>query len=759
MRYIITLAILFSQLAFASGNLKIKGVVTDQKNNPLPGISVYIKNSTIGASTNMKGEYSFKVSSKKVVLVASGVGYQTKEVSINFNNEETKTINFMLREDVLGIDEVVISATKTYLNRKEAPVLVTVTNEKILENTKAVSLLDGLIFQPGVRTEVKCQNCGFSQVRINGLDGAYSQILINNRPIFGSLNGIYGLEQIPSNMIQQIEVTRGGGSALFGSNAIAGTINIITKNPSESGFQIGSTYNSIGGKSNDFITTFNASVVAENYNRGITFYGMRRDREAYDANSDGFSELTRLKNLNFGFKLFNNFSDRKKLSLEANFSDEKRRGGNKLELPEHEADIAEAIESNVVGGNINYDYFSKDYTQKVSLYASMQNTKADNYYGAEKDPEGYGITKEKTAIAGIQYNKDFSDFLNGSMQWTSGLEYKYDQMSEKRIRQNVLGVNQKSKTTGLFTQVDWKIVPNLKLLSGLRAEFINSNLLNKTLTVVNPRASLLYNITDSFITRYSYAKGYRAPQFYSEDVHSEMIPGEVRRVRLAKNLKEETSDSFMASLEYNHSHEDHQMVIMLEAFYTKLNNPFIYEDAGEENGLAVREKQNGDQATVKGINVEFKYSPNSKFIFQLGGTIQSGKYKSKYEPEEGIITDEILRTPNVYGNFMMTYQPTKNWGANLNGVYTGKMKVPHLEGFIKKNTLENTKALLDVGINTYYNFNIDNEYTLQINTGFKNIFNQYQKDFDKTVSRDPGYIYGPQLPRTFFIGLKFGTDL
>ncbi len=88
---------------------------------------------------------------------------------------------------------------------------------------------DGLNFQPGVRVENNCQNCGFQQVRINGLEGPYTQILVDSRPIFSAQTGVYGLEQIPANMIERVEIMRGGGSALFGSSAIAGTINIITK--------------------------------------------------------------------------------------------------------------------------------------------------------------------------------------------------------------------------------------------------------------------------------------------------------------------------------------------------------------------------------------------------------------------------------------------------------------------------------------------------------------------------------------------------
>ena len=121
-------------------------------------------------------------------------------------------------------------------------------SRKLFENTNSVCLAQGLNFQPGLRVETNCQNCGTQQVRINGLDGAYSQILIDSRPIFSALAGVYGIEQIPANMIDRVEVIRGGGSALFGANAIAGVINIITKEPTSNSVEVANTTNLIYGE-------------------------------------------------------------------------------------------------------------------------------------------------------------------------------------------------------------------------------------------------------------------------------------------------------------------------------------------------------------------------------------------------------------------------------------------------------------------------------------------------------------------------------
>ena len=736
---------------------EISGKITSN-DDVLAFTNIYIEGTSKGVVSDINGQYSITVQAGDYALIAQAIGYSIEKKTIHLDSNIT--INFNLKEDILGLDQIVVSATKTSLNRKEAPVLVTVTNTKDLQRLNATSLIDGLTFQPGLRTENNCQNCGFSQIRINGLGGAYSQILMNSRPIFSSLNGIYGLEQIPANMIEQIEVTRGGGSAIFGANAIAGTINVITKDPIINGYQLNSNLSWIDGKSPESVLSFNSTNVSDDLNKGITFFGMYRHRKNYDANNDGFSELPKLNNLNFGFKSFYNFNDRKKLTTEFSTIQENRRGGDQLELPPHEALITEEIKNNIIGGGITYDYYTTDNKNKISIYSNTQKTISNNYYGTNMDPDGYGVTKDITFLTGLQHNIKLNRFLAGSMKLTSGIEYNYNDITEDRRNARIDFFNQKTNTFGIFTQANWKVQKNLKILTGIRGEYFSANVTEKSLFILNPRVSLLYNFTKDLSFRTGYSQGFRAPQFFSEDVHSEIITGEIRNVALSSNLKEEKSQSFIGSLEYSHKHEDHQFLITLEGFLTQINNPFVYENRGlDANGLLYKEKINGDQASVNGFNLELKYSPNPKFSIQLGGTIQNSYYENYYEPVAGIVTNKIMRTPQVYGNALLNYNLNKKWDFNINTVLTGKMYVPHLEGYIDNTILKETPTMVDVGFNLAHTINVDEKHDIKLTTGIKNILNSYQNDFDRGVDRDPTYIYGPSQPRTYFVGVKFGTGL
>lgn len=211
-----------------SGHVLVKG---SEEN--IPYATVLIVGSGQGTVSNEEGQFEFKnLPAGKYTLRVSAVGYKTQEKAIEVNKDFTAVVHFQMEEESFMTDEVVVSANRNEVSRKAAPVVVNVMSAKLFEMVNSTDLAKTLNYQSGLRVENNCQNCGFPQVRINGLEGPYSQILINSRPVISALSGVYGLEQIPVNMIERVEVVRGGGSALFGANAVGGTINIITKDPS-----------------------------------------------------------------------------------------------------------------------------------------------------------------------------------------------------------------------------------------------------------------------------------------------------------------------------------------------------------------------------------------------------------------------------------------------------------------------------------------------------------------------------------------------
>ncbi|HBI00743.1 MAG TPA: TonB-dependent receptor [Flavobacterium sp.] len=731
----------------------------------VPFASILLKNATTGTSSDENGNYSIEVPSGKQTIIVQAIGFKNQEKNINVPSGGKIHLDFNLEESVFGLNQVVVSATRGLQKRTEAPVIVTVTNSEVLQKAQAISLSEGLSFQPGLRMETNCQNCGFSQVRMNGLDGAYSQILMDSRPIFSALNGVYGLDQIPTNMIERIEVVRGGGSSLYGSNAIAGTINIITKDPIENSFEINSHLGLIDGNVPDKALTLNGTVLSEDLNLGIQIFAMLRDREPFDANDDNFTEITTMQNRTFGFKSFYRPFERSKITAEFHTVNEFRRGGeNRFDLQPFEALTTEQITSKMVGGGLTFENYSEDEKNKYAVYFNTQQSKNDNFYGGRADDEfgnidyeesirGYGNTEVVTWIGGAQYNRKQESFLGGSATLTTGAEYKKEMMVDEKPGYNAF-VNQTLDILGIYAQQEWKVNEKLKVLGGLRADFHNAA---DEAVIFNPRLNILYNFKENLQWRNSYAKGFRAPQVFSEDIHARIAAGEVALVELADGLESETSHSFLTSLDWNKVTPNSEAGLTFEAFYTRLNDPFVLEQLSE----TIWEKRNGKGADVYGVNLEAKYAPGQKWQFQAGATIQKAMYDEAVQWSENLTNTNrnFFRSPNVYGNLMATFSPKKAFQNNISVVYTGKMYAQHYAGFIAEDRLETTGDFYEVNLKSSYTFVVKEKLHLQLSGGIQNLFNQYQKDFDLGVNRDATYIYGPSRPRTIFVGLKIGTDL
>ena len=241
----------------------------------LPYISITVKGTTLGTTTDATGHYMLKnLPTGDLVLEASMLGYKTEEKKVTTQADKLLEVNFDLEEDAVALDEVVVSATRNETSKKEAPIIVNVSSAKLFEGTSSATLAEGMNFQPGLRVENNCGNCGTTQLRINGLEGQYSQILIDSRPVFSSLAGVYGLEQLPVSMIERVEVIRGGGSALYGSSAIGGVMNIITKEPLRNFASLANTTSVLPGGKTDINTSLNASLVSDDRKAGVYLFGM-----------------------------------------------------------------------------------------------------------------------------------------------------------------------------------------------------------------------------------------------------------------------------------------------------------------------------------------------------------------------------------------------------------------------------------------------------------------------------------------------------
>ncbi|MGL4852543.1 MAG: TonB-dependent receptor [Phocaeicola sp.] len=718
-------------------------------------ISVSLKGTTIGAMTDNSGHYFLKgLPEGEFTMEVTAVGYKTQRREISIRKGVTLEENFEIEEDLISLEGVVVSANRSETTRRMAPTLVNVMDVKVFENTNSTTLSQGLKFQPGVRVENNCQNCGYQQVRINGLDGPYTQILIDSRPIFSALAGVYGLEQIPANMVERVEVMRGGGSALFGSSAIAGTINIITKEPLRNSAQVAHSSTAVGGLSSwDHSTTLNASLVTDNNKAGLYIFGQNRERSGYDHDGDGYTELPQIKSQTIGMRSYIKTGLYSKLTFEYHHLEEFRRGGNNLSRPPHEADIAEQLEHTINSGGVKYDNFSPDEKQRFSLYASAQHTQRDSYYGGGQDLNAYGATTGLTWVVGGQYIYSFDKLLFMPADLTGGLEYTKDNLNDEMWGYNRY-IKQNVNIASAFLQNEWK-TKEWSFLVGGRLD--KHNLLSKP--VFSPRANVRFNPNENINFRASYSYGFRAPQAFDEDFHIENVGGTVGVIRLADDLKQENSQSISLSADLYRTWGSWQGNLLVEGFYTQLDNVFALRQVGEEEGIIINERYNESGASVYGLTLEGKLAYRSLWQLQAGMTLQKAHYSEArhWSDDEAVAAEKrMFRTPNTYGYFTLAYTPTKlPLNVALSGNYTGSMLVPHRAGYIAQDVAVTTPDFFELNLKVGYEVDVYKAVKMQINAGVQNIFNAYQTDFDKGGMRDSGYIYGPGAPRSFFAGVKF----
>ena len=728
-------------------------IISANTGEHIPYATITIKDTTIGCAADGTGH--FRINNIPVgehILIIGALGYDNQEVVYRAIAHTTKELNFSLVESTTMVDEVVVSATRNETNRRQTATVVNVASTKLFEGTASSNLSEAMNFQSGLRVENTCGNCGAPQLRINGLEGQYSQILLDSRAIFSSLAGVYGLDLMPVAMVERVEVIRGGGSALFGSSAIGGVVNIITKDPVRNTLSLSNTTNIMEDGTPDINTSLGGAFVSDDYKLGTYIFGQVKNRGGYDRNDDGFTDITVLRSETVGFRGYYKTSAHSRLNAEYHHIHDFRRGGDNLNSAPHMANLCEQVDHSIDGGSISFSYFP-NVRHRASGYVSAQNISRSSYFGADMNPDAYGTTRDLTLVGGVQYTHNYKAGLPAEL--TAGFEYNYNALNDFYIATG-RRIDQHTSVYGLFAQNEWKS-EKFNALVGFRLD--KHNMIQ--MPIFSPRVTLRYNPVSDLGLRASYSSGYRAPQAYNEDLHIDALNHTVSVIRLSEELRPEYSHSLSLSADYYRNFGRLQTNILLEGFYTILNDVFTLEKIGvDENGVIINERRNAAGARVGGVTAEVKLGIPSIFDVQLGYTFQKSRY---VEPEQwsDVVTPqrEMFRSPDHYGYFNSNFYITKQFNASVFATLTGSMLVQHAEHTLPDGTVVGdaevrTPTFFDCGAKLSYTFRLTNLINLEVNAGVKNIFDAYQQDVDLGAGRDSAYIYGPSLPRTYFFGVK-----
>lgn len=699
-------------------------------------------------------------------------------------------------------EDVIVTVTKTESIKDRVPNKVSiVTREKIEENHyfSVANVLDG---ENGLRVENNCQNCNFTELRLNGMAGKYTSIVFNGIPSFSSLASVYGLEQLPAEMIGRVEILQGGASTLYGGDAVAGVVNIVPRKPTYNFFKFGSTYKSIGlpnlyklyggqGDENWNYTTnpertchanetyFSAGFTTKKKKFSAFSYGTFNFRTPYYRDhDDDLSELGELLGFSLGGYLFGNPIDNGELYIAASGMFEDRRGGNKFRSPEHLADVAESIKNLRFTTDFkwDHDFYSKGILDmNYSMYLSNAFHHRDSYYGGggsaiEDILDTTDDWNEDTNNALAAYGETFGDVFNVGFQYNFiinqtrlqhnigiGLDYKLDYLNDTLVSRN-MEVNQGENVYGGFIQYQLTGYDLFTINLGMRVNGVtsvgtdendNKNQILYSFPAFAPRVGFaLGRFADILTIKGSFAMGYKSPGTFDEDFHITVIEGAGKKTQNADGLQPEYAIS--TGLTFDFSFWQKKIGLELNGFYNVIFNPFTIEGEEDEDEKYRLRKNSDEPAHIGGGSITFKFSPVKFYTLDLGITGQYGAYQIAQE-YGNMYLHEFIRTPFVYGNLDNTFK-VKGFVGKLGLKITGPMFVWH-EG--KDEVYFKTMPFFELNTSIGYTFKFKNNTSLEIFGGLLNILDQFQNDVDIGEDRDAGYVYGPSSPFTIFVGANY----
>jgi outer membrane receptor for ferrienterochelin and colicins len=643
-------------------------------------------------------------------------------------------------EEVTELDDVVVTGTKTEKKLTDVPVRTELIKRSEIEETAARTLADAIEFTPGVRIENNCQNCNFSQLRLLGLEGPYSQILIDGQPLMSSVAAVYGIEHIPARMIDRLEIVKGGGSALYGPGAVAGIINVISRDPIESGSDVEFTYEDIDGERSTSISAV-GDVVSSDGKTRLSILSQVDSREGYDRDGDGFTELGERDMESVGFRLRQFFMREADMTVEYTYTHEDRRGGDRLDLPVTQAEIAEWVETIRNAGSISWSHapgIGFDYR----LTGAFAFTDRDTYYGAGMDPNAFGNSENPLYILDSQFNH----YL-GKHTLTWGGQYQSEELTDEQPAYE-RSTDEKYTDAGFYAQDDWAIAGPLALVIGGRVDK-HSEIDD---AIVSPRLALKLMPEGSLNIRAAYSSGFRAPQVFDEDLHITQVGGEGQVIRNDPALKEESSSSYTLGAEWTPKAGPGFILVEATGFYTGIKDAFSLDeqdDPATEEAEFVRINRGG--AEVYGAEVNLGYQIGEMFEAQVGWVHQKSEFD---DADDDFGSTDFFRTPDDYGVLKLSWGYPGLVDVFIGAKYTGEMTVPHYAGFIAEDRLETSETFLTWDASVARAFAIsDNELTLTL--GCKNVTDVYQDKVDQGPDRDAGYVYGPRSPRTFYASIKY----
>ena len=735
--------------AFGFSQTTLKGTVYSGK-EPLSFASIYLKEIKKGAQTDENGKYEItNIEAGSYTIIASYMGYQTERRTIIITADNKSQINFNLKEDANNLEEVVVSGTMKAVSRMETPVPVEVYTPAFLKKNPTSNIFEALQNVNGVRPQLNCSICNTGDIHINGLDGPYTMVTIDGMPIVSSLSTVYGLSGIPNSLIERVEVVKGPASSLYGSEAVGGLINIITKKPLNAPLFSADIFSTSWLETNVDLGFKSAIGKKATTLVGINYYNFN---EKTDNNNDNFTDVT----LQERISLFNKWSfdrkDNKEFTLAGRFFYEDRWGG------EMQWNKSYRGGSEVYGESI--------YTRRFELLGKYQLPTLEDMFLSfsvtDHDQNSvYGNTlylaQQKIAYAQYTWDKQIE---NHNLLLGSAFRHQY-------YDDNTTATNDAERTNiySIFLQDEIKMSEKHTILLGARYDYNNNHG-----SIFTPRIAYKWKISDHDVFRINAGTGFRIVNLFTEE-HAALTGA--RDVIITEDLKPEKSYNINLNYLKKIKFEDGSFLgLEASTWYTYFTNQILPDYDTNPNQI-IYSNLNGYAETI-GL------SGNIDYISSFGLKAIVGFTMLQPENVQNGVSSLPVLTEKYSVNWALTYDIPK-WFLSIDytGNLYGPMRLPLLGDLDPRKEYSPVWSLQNIQF-TYKKFR-----NFELYGGVKNLLNwtpakgnpfliagandpfDQNVDFDASgnviatptnpyaLTFDPNYVYAPNQGIRGFLGIRY----
>lgn len=720
---------LFVMTTVFSQKTVVQGYVYE-KGSGVPFVRIKLKDTSFGAIADSSGHFVLQdVPAGTYRIQASALGYLPLEQEIKISTSES-AIHLELQAQAIELNSVVVTGAMREVTLARSPVKIEVLTPQFFKINPVNSIIEALQTVNGVQEQVNCGVCGTNDIHINGMEGPYTLVLIDGMPIVSGLSSVYGFNGIPTSMIQRVEIIKGPSSTLYGTEAVGGVINILTKSPGASPLLdaevYGNTHQEL--KANLAFTPKIGKSVSTSLSADYYYNTYRMD-----FNGDNFTDIPLNNRLSFFNKWqFNDRQGKPVFNLATRYYREDRFGGTMgwTSLDKGSDSVyGESIETarlEVIGS------YKPHFAKNFRLDFSANSHEQDSWYGT------------------VNYSANQQVFFS-NLIWDKKIKRRHQLligMTNKYVVYNdntASATDEKNYVPGLFAQNEFNVTENFILLTGVRLDYHQKHGL-----IFSPRLSLKKQFGAFSAMRLNYGTGFRQVHLATED-HA-FVTG-ARDVVITEELNPERSHNL--TLNFNHTHNFWGYGnVDVDLFYTYFLNKIV-ADYEQDPQLIVYENLTG-YGTTRGLSValfhQFKKVP---LQFRMGATWMD-VFEIIHHDVLGKIKEHQLFVPQFSGTFALGFEWKK---ARLSFNYIGKIMGPqHLPTY--------ESPFNRPEISPWYslqNFQITRKFktTLEIFAGIKNVLNYTQPSplinpqnpYDVTF--DTSYAYGPLQPRRYYAGIRY----